>query len=493
MIIQCKMCGGDLNLTNGSSIAKCEYCGTLQTVPIASSDGNEKINLFDRANGLRISCEFDKAAPIYESIIAKFPEEAEAYWGALLCKYGIEYVDDPATGKKIPTCHRLSFDRVLNDSYYTKALDLADDEAKSIYETEAKSIETIRSKIITASNKEDPYDVFICYKESDDNGQRTEDSVIAEKIYNELTEKKYRVFFAKISLEDKLGEEYEPYIFAALNSARVMLSVGSSSNNFNSTWVRNEWSRFIDLMKSSSDKVLIPCYYHMDPYDLPKEFSGLQAQDLGKVGAVEDIARGITKIIPKGTQKVGITEDVLTSVLKKESHKRTIRSIIAFVLIAAVLGIGGYYGITKLSEYIDSSKETEVTERRERETEKDPTPSPSPTPVPDWQIGRIYVNTEEGNTTDNFSEFNYGVTTVYCNCVITDGPTDEQIEMYYTIEAPGFNPRTFYFEDAFYVDSTIWCYIYSTDGTPIATGTYAVSFYEVGTNRFLGSTSFSIR
>ena len=32
--------------------------------------------------------------------------EAEAYWGLVLCRYGIEYVNDPATGKKVPTCHR---------------------------------------------------------------------------------------------------------------------------------------------------------------------------------------------------------------------------------------------------------------------------------------------------------------------------------------------------------------------------------------------------
>ena len=37
--------------------------------------------------------EFDKAYGVFESIVADFPEEAEAYWGLCLCKYGIEYVD----------------------------------------------------------------------------------------------------------------------------------------------------------------------------------------------------------------------------------------------------------------------------------------------------------------------------------------------------------------------------------------------------------------
>ena len=87
-VFKCKMCGGDIDLTEGSSVAVCEYCGTKQTVPTA--DNEKKMTLFARANRLRSACEFDKAASVYESIVADFPEEAEAYWGLVLCRYGIE-------------------------------------------------------------------------------------------------------------------------------------------------------------------------------------------------------------------------------------------------------------------------------------------------------------------------------------------------------------------------------------------------------------------
>ena len=75
---------------------------------------------------IRLKSEFDKAAGIYESIIAEFPEEAEGYWGLVLCNYGIEYVDDPATARKIPTCHRAAFESVANDENYQLALEYAD-------------------------------------------------------------------------------------------------------------------------------------------------------------------------------------------------------------------------------------------------------------------------------------------------------------------------------------------------------------------------------
>ena len=318
-IIKCKMCGGDLNLIEGQSVAECEYCGSRQTVPTA--DNEKKLVLFARANRLRAACEFDKAAGIYEAIVADFPEEAEAYWGLVLCKYGIEYVDDPATGKKIPTCHRSSFESIMDDSNFEQALENADGAARKVYREEAKQIEQIRKGIIAVSANEDPYDIFICYKETDENGERTLDSVLAQDIYDALSDRGYRVFFARITLEDKLGQEYEPYIFAALNSAKIMLAIGTDYEYFNAVWVKNEWSRYLKLMEKDSHKHLIPCYKGIDAYDMPKEFSKLQAQDLGKVGAMQDLLRGIGKIIDTGavtvTQAVGTTTVIVDTMLKR--------------------------------------------------------------------------------------------------------------------------------------------------------------------------------
>lgn len=302
-IIKCKMCGGDLNVAGDSQIAVCEYCGTQQTVP--KQDNEKKLTLFARANRLRFSCEFDKAAGVYESIVAEFPEEAEAYWGLVLCKYGIEYVDDPSTGKKIPTCHRSSFDSVLEDANFELVMEYSDVVTRKVYREEGKAIEELRRGIIEVSSREEPYDIFICYKETDENGQRTLDSVLAQDLYDALTEKGYRVFFSRITLEDKLGQEYEPYIFAALNSARVMLAVGTDYEYYNAPWVKNEWSRYLQLIAAGQKKSLIPCYKNIDAYDMPKEFAKLQAQDLGKVGATQDLLRGIEKLFGKNNEQKG--------------------------------------------------------------------------------------------------------------------------------------------------------------------------------------------
>ena len=264
-----------------------------------SADSEKKLTLFARAGRLLRACEFDKAAGVFETIVADFPEEAEAYWGLVLCKYGIEYVDDPATGKKIPTCHRSSFDNVMKDPNFEQACENTDAVARRVYRDEARAIEELRKSIIEVSGKEEPYDVFISYKETDANGERTPDSVIAQEIYRELTREGYRVFFSRISLENRLGTEYEPYIFAALNSAKVMIVVGTDYENFDSVWVKNEWSRYLKLIAKGEKKTLIPVFRDMDAYDMPEEFNKLTALDMGKIGAVQDLVHGVGKLVGK--------------------------------------------------------------------------------------------------------------------------------------------------------------------------------------------------
>ncbi len=300
MIIKCKMCGGDLHPETGNTTCECEFCGTVQTIP--TEDGDKKANLFNRANHLRMNAEFDKAAAVYENIAAEFPDEAEAYWGLCLCAYGIEYVDDPATGEKKPTCHRTLPVSIMEDSNFEQACDYADAVARRVYREEAKAIDRIQKDILSIVSSEEPYDVFICYKETAEEGGRTEDSVLAQESYDSLTGKGLKVFFSRITLEDKLGQQYEPYIYAALSSAKVMLAVGTKFEYYDAVWVKNEWMRFLSMMKKDKSKTLIPCYKDLDAYDMPKEFKNLQGQDMSKLGWLQDLTRGVMKLCGFGKE-----------------------------------------------------------------------------------------------------------------------------------------------------------------------------------------------
>ena len=295
MIFKCKMCGGELEVTEGASVAECPYCGAKQTLP--KLDNERRANLYDRAGHFRRMSDFDKAMALYEQILNEDTTDAEAYWSIVLCRYGIEYVEDPMTHKRIPTVNRVQRTSILADEDYKSALTYADGYQRELYEAEAKEIEEIQKGILAISEKEEPFDVFICYKETDERGVRTRDSVLANDLYYELTKEGYKVFFSRITLEDKLGTAYEPYIFAALQSARVMVVVGTKAENFNAPWVKNEWSRYLALIRGGAKKTLIPAYRDMDPYDLPDAFSHLQAQDMSKLGFMQDLTRGIQKLL----------------------------------------------------------------------------------------------------------------------------------------------------------------------------------------------------
>lgn len=300
-ILKCKMCGGALEAAEGVSVCQCPYCGNSQTLPKGRDE--RIVELYRRANHLRCNDDYDKAAAIYEQILSEDNTDAEAYWSLVLCTYGVVYVESPTTHAHTPTLNRVQYTSIFDDSNYQSALRYADPMQQNVYRAQAAAINDIQKGILAVSQQESPYDVFICYKEKDADGNRTPDSVLGQELYYELTELGYKVFFARITLENKLGEAYEPYIFAALNSAKVMVVIGTKAEYVNATWVRNEWNRYLALIKGGQRKMLIPAYKEMDPGELPVEFSHLQAQNMEKLGFMQDLVRGIEKIVGRKEER----------------------------------------------------------------------------------------------------------------------------------------------------------------------------------------------
>lgn len=292
-VLKCTVCGGELEVNADLSVGVCKFCDSTIIIPKAL---DRKGNLYNRATFLRQNNEFDKAAAVYEDILKEDNDDAQAHWGLLLSRFGIEYVTDPNTQEKFPTCHRTQPEPILSDVDYLAALKYADAAARRVIEEEGKRLYDLQQRIIEISKNEPPYDIFICYKETDASGNRTEDSTLAQELYYELVKREYRVFFARKTLEGKLGAEYEPVIYAALHSARVMIVLGTRPEHFSAVWVRNEWSRFCKLAQSSQ-KVIIPAYRGMSPYELPAELAPFQAQDMGKIGFLQDLTDGVERCL----------------------------------------------------------------------------------------------------------------------------------------------------------------------------------------------------
>ena len=289
VIHECKNCGGEIEIIS-NGVGRCVFCRSKQSVPKIMSEH------FNRANRLRLeNGNFDDARIIYENIIKENPDEAEAYWGIVLCRYGIEYVKDSRSGEYLPTCNRAIETPIKTDSDFKLAVSKATDEAsRNYYIEQANLIDNIMKDIMQIVNSESPYDVFISFKDKDDTTKsETKDSRKATEIYYALTSMGYKVFFSKVTLKGKAGEKYEPYIYAALKSSKVMILVGTRPEYMNARWVKNEWSRFNKMRQSGDEKLLLPVYEDMDVYDIPLELASLQALHMGDLDFLENLKKNI--------------------------------------------------------------------------------------------------------------------------------------------------------------------------------------------------------
>lgn len=299
----CNICGANYENRNGRW--KCPACGAYKPEELS----NEELTLMFVADQKRRIGDFEEAERAYTDIIEKYPQNCYGYWGRLLSKHGIKYERD-YDGRMIATCCAPTIESLYSDKDCLNAIDLADSDTKQYFKSQAEYIESIRDLWIKKASKEKPYDIFICYKDSDlaNNINRTIDSFDAQNLYTHLVEKGYRVFFSRESLRDKIGEKYEPYIFGALSSAKVMIVYGNSSEYITSTWLKNEWTRYQKMMREGTKKPnsLIVAYKGFSPSELPTSLSSAQCLDASGWNFYTDLDKAIKGLLEKKKEEAKV-------------------------------------------------------------------------------------------------------------------------------------------------------------------------------------------
>ena len=94
------------------------------------------------------------------------------------------------------------------------------------------------------------YDIFISVKNLDRQRSPTKDYRLAEHLYSFLTARGYRVFLSEIILQKDGVARYRKAINKALESAQVLVAVGTSRENLESEWVEYEWGSFSNEINS---------------------------------------------------------------------------------------------------------------------------------------------------------------------------------------------------------------------------------------------------
>ena len=327
----CNICGANYEYINGRW--KCPACGAYKEEELS----NEEVTLlYNAAQKLRLA-DFDDAERLYTDIIEKYTRNHSGYWGRLLSKYGIKYEED-FDGRKIPTCYATSIESVISDKDYLKAIQYADADTKAYYQKQAEYIERVRKEWVEKASKEEPYDIFICYKDSDlaNDIDRTHDSIEAQDLYIHLTAQGYRVFYSRESLRDKVGEKYEPYIFNALCTAKVMLVYGTSAEYITSTWLKNEWTRYekrISLGEKLSNSLLVICD-GFSPTELPKALSSMQCFDAKRKTFYTDLDRCVKQIVSSSPVEVNYNSKEVSKTQSPLHEHRYKTSIVKSTCIA---------------------------------------------------------------------------------------------------------------------------------------------------------------
>lgn len=88
------------------------------------------------------------------------------------------------------------------------------------------------------------YDVFISFKNTGSDGERTQDYYMAKDLYDALTKKGIQVFFSPESIKKNAVSNYSKYIDDAIEESDILIAVGTSLDNLSSKWVYYEINTF---------------------------------------------------------------------------------------------------------------------------------------------------------------------------------------------------------------------------------------------------------
>ena len=276
--VLCKTCGTQIDVKPAKDkIHKCPRCNNRFVLP--KSNKIDMRYYYEATYKFREG-KFKDAYDIFDKL-AKSSKDAECFFSCLLCKYEVQY-EEFQPNEWTLTIGNCFYDSVYKDENYNNAIQNSKfrPHEKLFYESVAEQIEDLRKLIDDISHEVKPYDVFISYKETEQDksvDQRTFDSDYARQLYRDLEKNNIKAFYAPISLKGKTGKKFLPYIYFAIRSARVLVVIGTNDIYFKSPWIKREWQMYLKFNIRNRARRIIPVYWNCSPDQLPSELQSYQS------------------------------------------------------------------------------------------------------------------------------------------------------------------------------------------------------------------------
>lgn len=431
----CKTCGGSVKRIGNYYV--CEYCRNKWEI-----DSGNDVHAVDRANAWSVlrDGDFEKATELFEDIILKENNNHEAYWGRALALGGIVYVTDLSENKKVPTCNNITEESFLNSKDVQKAISLAPADIAESYRKQADYIEKVRVEWLEKASKEPAYDVFISFKDSDrENGiERTQDSIDAQDLYNALVADGYQVFFSRISLRDKISEQYEPYIYNAIKTAKVMIVFGEKPEYFSAVWLKNEWMRFKSRIEKGEKhkNSLVVVYKNMNPADLPAVLRSRQCLNAADMTFLSDLTRHIKRVVKEAERNVHLEKiEIVGGQIAKKASSIAVNSVKTREIGAGAIGetsISEKQSVSLIKTYLEEKQWTDAQQLVDDVLFENPSCAEAI-----WCSlllhNKVSSNKALAKSLDAMSDADYDIVEKYLNCTTKEAAEEVLILLYRSI------------------------------------------------------------
>lgn len=146
------------------------------------------------------------------------------------------------------------------------------------------------------------YDVFLSFKNLDENNNKTEDAIIAENLYHALKACNLNVFFSNIVLNEVGASAYKVAIEDALENSRILVSIATKKEYLESKWVSYERESFHnDILSGRKNKAcIVPFLKNIYGIDVPRSLRNFQTFQIGE-SSIDDVVSFIKNYLNETT------------------------------------------------------------------------------------------------------------------------------------------------------------------------------------------------
>ena len=294
----CSCCGAKVDPRKAvEGVLECPYCRTFLTFPKPESKALPYLQAGEHDLDSR---DFDRAYEAYAKAAELDPAEPEAYFGMALATFKVQYLKDEVRECLQPICYEVSTRKFTEDKNYIRALQLATSEQKEVYHARGEAIDSIREEFFELQKSGLDYDCFLCVKVTAPEGGHTADYERANDIYYHLKDSGYKPFFSEREMKGREGSAYEALILYALYTSECMLIVCSNEEYLQTKWVKNEYLRFLQMIKDEEkERDALTFVFYGKPIEKLPNGKKIQGIDLSRPDAYSRITNYVELHTPE--------------------------------------------------------------------------------------------------------------------------------------------------------------------------------------------------